>query len=133
MPRTRSKQKDGPRLSAPARAVMRAFRAAKFSAPAFMSSCGVFPEVSESASDRLHAVVHKLATGQFNKGRAMRTLQRRIQQLASAGPETRDRSDLIDAIREDLTAILTAEATAAYLFGLSVGLTVRSLPERLDG
>jgi hypothetical protein len=27
----------------------------------------------------------------------------------------------------------TAEATAAYLFGLSVGLAVRSLPERIDG
>lgn len=131
MPRLRLKRKDGARLSAPARAVMRAFRSAKFSAPAFMSSCGVFPEVSESASDRMHAVVHKLATRQFNQGRAMRALQRRLQRLASASAAPR-RSELLDGIRDDLTAILSAEATAAYLFGLSVGLTVRSLPERID-
>lgn len=97
-----------------------------------MSSCGVFPEVSESASDRLHAVVNRLATRQFNQGRAMRALQRRIERLGAATKAPRDRSELLERIRDDLTTVLTAEATAAYLFGLSVGLTVRSLPERLD-
>jgi DNA-binding transcriptional regulator YbjK len=131
MPKTRARQKV-PRLTAPAQAVMKAFRAAKFAAPAFMSSCGVFPEVSESASDRLHAIVHKLATGPFKQGRAMRALNQRLQRLAAAPRRSRLRSELLEGIREDLTAVLSAEATAAYLFGLSVGLTVRSLPERLD-
>lgn len=39
----------------------------------------------------------------------------------------------MEGISNDLTAVLTAEAIAAYLFGLSVGLTVRSLPDRVDG
>lgn len=133
MPKTRGKVGGGRRLSAPARAVMKAFRAAKFSAPAFMSACGVFPEVSESASDRLHAIVHKLATGELNQGRALRALNRRIQQLSAATKNPKARLKLIEGISNDLTAILTAEATAAYLFGLSVGLTVRSLPDRMDG
>jgi hypothetical protein len=30
-----------------------------------------------------------------------------------------------------LTALIGAETTAAYLFGLSVGLAIHSLPERL--
>lgn len=133
MPKPRSKRDVGKRLTAPARAVMKAFRAAKFSAPGFMSSCGVFPEVSESASDRLHAIVHKLATSQLKQGSALRGLHRRIQRLSSVKRGSRAWSELIDGISNDLTAVLTAEATAAYLFGLSVGLTVRSLPDRVDG
>lgn len=133
MPRPRAKRDASRRLTAPARAVMKAFRAAKFSAPAFMSTCGVFPEVSETASDRLHAIVHKLATGELKQGPALRTLHRRIQRLASAKAGSRSTRALIEGISNDLTAVLTAEATAAYLFGLSVGLTVRSLPDRVDG
>lgn len=98
-----------------------------------MSTCGVFPEVSESASDRLHAIVHKLATSQLNQGRPLRALHRRIQRLSSAKTGSRARSELMEGISNDLTAVLTAEAIAAYLFGLSVGLTVRSLPDRVDG
>lgn len=133
MPKTRAKRVGGRRLTAPARAVMKAFRAAKFSAPAFMSTCGVFPEVSESASDRLHAIVHKLATGQLKQGQALRALQRRIEKLSSVKKGSRERSELMERIGNDLTAVLSAEAIAAYLFGLSVGLTVRSLPDRMDG
>lgn len=133
MPRTRAKRGAGRRLTAPARAVMKAFRAAKFSAPAFMSTCGVFPEVSESASDRLHAIVHKLATGQLKQGQALRGLHRRIERLSSVKKGSRERSELMERIGNDLTAVLSAEAIAAYLFGLSVGLTVRSLPDRMDG
>ena len=98
-----------------------------------MSTCGVFPEVSESASDRLHAIVHKLATGQLNQGRALRMLHRRIERLSSVKKGSRAKLVLIEGISNDLTAVLTAEAIAAYLFGLSVGLTVRSLPDRVDG
>ena len=133
MPKTRSKRIGKTRLPAPARAVMKAFRAAKFSAPAFMSTCGVFPEVSESASDRLHAIVHKLATGELKQGQALRALHRRLQRLSSVRGNAKLRSQLLEGIGNDLTAVLTAEAIAAYLFGLSVGLTVRSLPERVDG
>ena len=119
------------RLSPPAAAVMKAFRRAKSSAPRFMSACGIFPEVSESASDRLHPIVHDLAMRQLNQGRHFRALDRRLQQLARSARSPRDR-ELVDQIGAELTAILAAEATAAYLFGLSVGLTVRTLPEQLE-
>ncbi|MBY0495786.1 MAG: hypothetical protein K2Y23_16370 [Cyanobacteria bacterium] len=112
---------------------MKAFRLAKTSAPRFMSACGVFPEVSEQASDGLHSIVNQLATRQLNKGRHLRALQRRIQALAAAANRGQKRpADVLDRIGVELTALLESEATAAYLFGLSVGMTVRSLPERLD-
>ena len=96
-----------------------------------MSACGVFPEVSESASDNLHPIVHQLAVRQLDQGRHFRALQKRIQRLTRNGDGQPDR-ELIDQIGAELTAVLAAEATAAYLFGLSVGLTVRSLPEELE-
>jgi hypothetical protein len=110
---------------------MKAFRAAKDSAPRFMSACGIFPEVSESASDHLHPIVHELAVKQLDQGRHLRALQRRIQRLARSARSQADR-DNVEQISAELTAVLAAEATAAYLFGLSVGLTVRTLPERLE-
>lgn len=119
-------------LSPPAKAVMKAFRLARSSAPRFLSSCGIFPEVSESASDGLHCIVNDVATRQLNKGRHVRALQRRIQQLSVSGSRRRSPRELIERIGNDLTAVLAAEATAAYLFGLSVGMSVRSLPERID-
>lgn len=125
-------RKVGGRLSAPGKAVMRAFRLAKFSAPPFMSTCGIFPEVSEQASDRLHSIVNDVATRRLNKGRIVRSLQRKLQRLAAAASSGRPSKELVDGIGSDVTALLASEATAAYLFGLSVGMTVRSLPERLD-
>lgn len=123
----------GRRLASPAISVMKAFRSAKFAAPGFMSACGIFPEVSESASDHLHPIVHNLAVRQLGKGRHFRRLQKGIQQLAAAAPGNKtSRKKLLDRISTELTAVLSAEATAAYLFGLSVGMTVRSLPERLE-
>jgi len=121
------------RLDTASSAVMRAFRSAKFAAPRFMSSSGIFPEVSEAASDRLHGIVHQLAVKQLNQGRHHRALQRQLRQLASR-PTARklNQRELMDKISVELTAILAAEATAAYLFGLSVGMTVRTLPDRLD-
>lgn len=121
------------RIDSAAAAVMRAFRSAKFAAPRFMSSAGIFPEVSEAASDRLHPIVHKLAVKQLNQGRHFRALQRQLRTLASTA-KTRKLSqrELMEAISAELTAVLAAEATAAYLFGLSVGLTVRTLPDRID-
>lgn len=131
--RPKSKKGLAQGLSPQAKAVMRAFRLAKFSAPGFVLSCGVFPEVSESASDRLHSIVHEVATRQLQKDRHLKAMQKKIKQLAAAanghkpGP-----ADLVDRADTHLTALLAAEATAAYLFGLAVGLAVRSLPERLE-
>jgi hypothetical protein len=112
---------------------MKAFRSARATAPEFMSSCGIFPEVSESATDGLFAIVNDLATRELDKGRRIRALQKRLRQLAvSARRAKQSKRELFDRIGTDLTAVLAAEATAAYLFGLSVGLTVRTLPERID-
>ena len=120
-------------LSPQAKAVMRAFRLAKFSAPGFVLSCGVFPEISESASDRLHSIVHNVAVRQLQKDRHLRALQKRVHQLAAkANGHKPGSADLIDRADTHLTALLASEATAAYLFGLAVGLAIRSLPERLD-
>lgn len=130
-PVLKSRRKTAGRLPPPAAAVMKAFRKAKSSAPRFMSACGIFPEVSESASDHLHPIVHDLAMRQLNQGRHLRALQKRIQRLARGGRGAQS-SELFDQIGAELTAVLAAEATAAYLFGLSVGLTVRSLPEQLE-
>lgn len=127
----RATAKTGRRLMAPARAVMRAFRSAKYAAPQFMSSCGIFPEVSESASDHLHPIVHDLAVKELDQDRHLRALQRRLRQLARTAGKL-NRRDLLDDVNAELTAVLASQATAAYLFGLSVGLTVRSLPERID-
>ena len=95
-----------------------------------MSACGIFPEVSESASDRLHSIVHDLAVRQLNKGRHLRALQRRIKQLASKRKHKQSPAEIVDGIGTELTAVLASEAIAAYLFGLSVGMTVRTLPDR---
>lgn len=135
MPRRRQSRrlkKAGRGLTARASAVMGAFRLAKFSAPPFLSACGVFPEVSESASDRLHAIVNEVATRRLSKRRYLLALQAKVQRLAVAAGKGKPTRDVVDRIGNDLTALLASEATAAYLFGLSVGMTVRTLPERLD-
>lgn len=120
-------------LTGPAKAVMQAFRMCKSTAPQFMSSSGIFPEISETASDRLHDIVNDVATRRLSKARYVRAIQKQLQRLAKAADPRQRPGHLVDRIGTDLTALLAAEATAAYLFGLSVGLTVRSLPERLDG
>ena len=120
------------RLSSPAKAVMKAFGSARISAPQFLSACGIFPEVSESASDGLHRIVNELATSELDKGKYSRALQRRMRQLASARTRPPSTRELLDQIGADLTALLASEATAAYLFGLCVGLHVRSLPKRIE-
>lgn len=115
-----------------ARAVMGAFRLARFSAPTFVSACGVFPEVSESASDQLHAIVNEVATRRLNKARHIRALQQKLRRLATAAGPRHRAGDLMERITSDLTALLAAEATAAYLFGVSVGMSLRTLPDRID-
>lgn len=122
----------GRRLTAPAQAVMRAFRAARASASPFVSTCGVFPEVSEPATDQLHAIVNDVATQNLDKARLVRSLQRKLRRLAAAANPRHRPKDIVERIGGDLTALLSSEATAAYLFGVSVGMTIRTLPERID-
>jgi hypothetical protein len=54
----------------------------------------------------------------------MRMLQRQLHQLAGS-PQAKDRME------RQLTELIGSEATAAYLFGLSVGLAIETLPHRL--
>ena len=124
-------QRAGRKLSAPAQSVMRAFRSTKAAAPNFMSSCGIFPEVSECASHELFDIVNDVATRRLNKGRHLRNLNKQLKKLA-ARTRRGSAGEIVDQISNDVTALLACEATAAYLFGLSVGLTVRSLPEQLE-
>src|SRR5574341_910393 len=96
-------------LSARARAVMSAFRLARFSAPPFLWSCGVLPEVSESASDCLHAIVNDVATRRLDKARHVRALQQKLRRLATAASRRHRPDDLVEQITNDLTAVLDAE------------------------
>jgi hypothetical protein len=122
-------------LTPQARAVLRAFRDARHSAPGFVLSCGILPEVSESASDRLHGIVHALAEGHLGKRQRLKALQgilRRLAPVNKAATKRRSGMDVVDEIESQLTALLALEATAAYVFGLSVGLAIRALPDRWD-
>lgn len=112
------------RLTPRARAVMQAFMKARSFAPGFLLSCGVLPEVSESVTERLHRVIHQLAGEQFNRGRHVRALRVAVGQIAQS-------PDAVDRIETQLTEVVAAETTAAYLFGLAVGLTLGALPERI--
>jgi hypothetical protein len=111
-------------VSPQGRAVLRAFHEARRYAPGFVVSCGVLPELSESASEKLHAIVRDLADRYLDGRRHMKTLQRQLDQLADS-PTARDRAE------RQLTELIGSEVTAAYLFGLSVGLAIQALPRRL--
>jgi hypothetical protein len=105
-------------------AVMRALRDVRRHAPGFVVACGVLPEVSESASERLHSIAHDVAGRHLDGRRHLLSLQEDLRQLGTS-------ADVSDRIERDITAVIGAEATAAYLLGLSVGLAVHALPERL--
>src|ERR1043165_2025239 len=100
-------RKSGRRLDTAATAVMRAFRSAKFVAPRFMSSSGIFPEISESASDRLHPIVHNLAVKKLQQGRHCKALQRQLHKLvATADTHKLNQRELMDQLSNELTAVL---------------------------
>jgi hypothetical protein len=105
--------------------VLRAFREARQAAPGFVVSCGVLPEVSESASERLHSIIRDVAE-HLEGPRHMLAVQRTLHHGRASASE-------IDRGERSLTALIGAETTAAYLFGLSVGLAIHGLPERLNG
>ena len=102
---------------------MRAFSEARQAAPGFVIACGVLPEVSEAASERLHSIIRHVA-GQLDGQRVLGAIQRRLRQGTASARD-------IDRSERDLTALIGAETTAAYLFGLSVGLAIHALPDKL--
>ncbi|HEY5618812.1 MAG TPA: hypothetical protein VIK60_12790 [Vicinamibacterales bacterium] len=104
---------------------MKAFHDARRYAPGFVVSCGVLPEVSESASERLHTIVREVAERHLDGRRHMVSLQKRLRQEL-------DSAEATDRIGRNLTELIGSEATAAYLFGLAVGLAIQALPERLN-
>ena len=113
----------GASLTPRGRAVLRAFGEARQAAPGFVISCGVLPEVSEGASDRLHSIIRDVAE-HLDGQRALGAIQRRFRQNPASARD-------IDRSERDLTALIGAETTAAYLFGLSVGLAIHALPDKL--
>jgi len=106
------------------RAVLRAFNEARRVAPGFVISCGVLPEISESASERIHDIVREVAE-HLNGHRETAAVQRRLQQKVASSKDF-DRDD------RNLTALIGTQTTAAYLVGLSVGLALHNLPDRLN-
>ena len=112
-------------LNARARAVVKAFVDARRRAPGFLLSCGVFPEVSEPGSDKLHNIVHELSLRHLNGLRHDRALRKALRRCGNSA-ETRDR------LEQELNALLTAEITAAYVFGLAAGLSVPQLGDTLN-
>ena len=106
-------------LTPQARAVLRAFTDAQTRATGFLLSTGVFPEVSESGSEKLHTIVRDLASRHLNQKRLERTLRGALKRgVASA--RSRDR------VEAALNALLDSETTAAYVFGLAAGLSLAS-------
>jgi hypothetical protein len=109
------------KLSLRARAVLRIFIETRRLAKAFVLSCGLLPEVSEAGSERLFQIVHDIAARYLDGGRhtrALRTALRRAKLSTRA----------LDEVDRHLIALQFSEVTAAYVFGLSVGLTIGSLP-----
>jgi len=102
---------------------MRAFNHARRYAPGFVVSCGILPEVSESASDRLHSIVRDVSERHLDGGRHLLSLQKMLR---------RDSDKATDRIGLHLTELMGSEATAAYLFGLAVGLAIQALPDKLN-
>lgn len=104
---------------------MRAFDDARRHAPGFVVSCGILPEVSESASERLHTIVRDIAERRLNGGRHMLLMQRALRRSFTSIKDA-------DQVERHLTELLASEATAAYLFGLAVGLSIQALPQKLN-
>ena len=110
-------------LNPRARGVVRAFYEARGMAPGFLLSCGLFPEVSEPGTDRLHRIVHDLASRHLGRNGHARALRGSLRSVSPAA--SRDR------LEREFTALLASETTAAYIFGLAAGLGIGSLQDCL--
>lgn len=105
--------------------VLRAFSEARHAAPGFLLSCGVLPEVSECVSERLNRVVENLAAQWFAGEKHFADLQQAIRQVARS-------AEAADRIEAGVAGLTNAETTAAYLFGIAVGLSIGSLPQNVE-
>jgi hypothetical protein len=112
-------------LTPRSRAVLRAFAEARRLARGFLLSSGVLPEVSESCSDCLFRIVQHIALHQLDGNRHAAGLRA---SLRRALPST----EAFERVDQRLTALQSSEITAAYVFGLSVGLALRALPNTMN-
>jgi hypothetical protein len=108
-----------------ARNVLKAFAEARSEAPAFLLSCGVLPELSECVSERLNRIVESLAAQWFAGERHQSDLQSAIRKVARS-------ADAADRIQAEVADLTNAETTAAYLFGVAVGLSIGALPRPVE-
>jgi hypothetical protein len=106
------------------RAVVEAFLEARRGSTGFVLSCGLLPEVSEACTEGLHDHVHALAEAHFDRERAAGDLRAALQRGGVSG-------DALDDIELAITSLVTADVTAAYVFGLAAGLGLASLDRRL--
>jgi hypothetical protein len=111
-------------LTPAGRAVVDALADAREASTGFLLACGLLPEVNEACTEGLHDQVHALAERHFQRERAVATLRGA---LAERGLGDAD----VEHIAHLVTAIATADTTAAYLFGLAAGLGLGSLDRRL--
>ena len=106
-------------------AVVAAFLEARKASTGFLLSCGLLPEVSESCTEGMHHHVHRLADGHFAR---KDTLERLDGVLRGHGLS----DSVVESINHEITELLAADTTAAYLFGLAAGLGLGSLDRRLS-
>ena len=107
------------------RAVLRAFVQARRLARGLVMSCGLLPEVSESCSDRLFQIVQEISRRHLDGRRHARALRKSLRRALPS-------AEAFDQVDRHLTALQFAETTAAYVFGLSVGLAMGAFPAHSD-
>jgi hypothetical protein len=112
-------------LTPRARNVLRAFNEARRAAPGFLLSSGVLPELSELVTERLYRIVQGLAGERFARERHVLALRAALREVARS-------ADAFDRVESEVAALTAAETTAAYLFGLAVGLSIGTLPDPLQ-
>ncbi len=106
------------------RAVVDALADARAASTGFVLTCGLLPEVNEACTEGLHDHVHALSEKYFQREAAVADL---VGALSERGLDDTD----VEYIAQLVTSIVTADATAAYLFGLAAGLGLGSLDRRL--
>jgi hypothetical protein len=106
------------------RAVVDALADARAASTGFVLTCGLLPEVNEACTEGLHDQVHVLSEKYFQRNAA-------VADLLGALTERRLDDTDVEYIAQLVTSIVTADATAAYLFGLAAGMGLGSLDRRL--
>jgi hypothetical protein len=104
--------------------VVDALADARAASTGFVLTCGLLPEVNEACTEGLHDQVHALSEKYFQRKAA-------VADLVGALTERRLDDTDIEYIAQLVTSIVTADATAAYLFGLAAGMGLGSLDRRL--